>query len=86
MYFSNGTEGMIWTEKNCFDCAHLEDDGGCPVMDVHAILNYRQCDDKEIEAVLNDLINDKTRKCNLKITKQKLLDCNRCLIQRNKEP
>lgn len=43
-YFSNGTEGMDWEERNCVHCANArsEDDGGCPITDLHFEFNYEQ--------------------------------------------
>lgn len=85
MYFPNGTSNMIWVDNNCSDCIHLDKDGGCPVMDVHCLLNYRQCKDNEIKLALNVLIDEKTQECKMKKTKDKILDCNKCLIQNRKE-
>lgn len=43
-YFSNGTEGMIFEDKNCLRCIHLgsPDGPGCPVMLASFIYNYDQ--------------------------------------------
>lgn len=47
-YFSNGTEGMCYTEKYCDHCINWRDkkDGrghGCPVMDAHVLWAYEEC-------------------------------------------
>jgi len=58
-YFSNGTEGMIYEENYCMRCDHY-DEGGCPVLTIHALYNYDQCRDgdkgKAVERILSEFI------------------------------
>lgn len=43
-YFSNGTESADYEFKYCEQCVHFNDDsGGCPVMLLHLLHNYREC-------------------------------------------
>ena len=51
-YFSNGSEGMAWQERNCDRCVNYLDNGdgrgpGCPIWDVHMIHNYTDVNEKE---------------------------------------
>lgn len=44
-YFSNGTEGLSYQERYCFQCANWKDreDGkgeGCPIWDLHLFHSY----------------------------------------------
>ena len=48
-YFSNGTEGMVFTERYCERCVNWRDLGdgrgpGCPVWDAHFLFAYEECD------------------------------------------
>lgn len=58
-YFPNGTSGMMYEERYCWNCVHW-DDGGCPVMQAHTLWNYDQCDEtpagKAVKAFLDLMI------------------------------
>lgn len=45
-YFSNGTEGMIYDDQFCSKCVNQDDEGGCPVMDLHLLYNGEE--DKDL--------------------------------------
>lgn len=60
-YFSNGTEGEMYEAEYCNNCVHQKpDDGGCPVLLLHLLYNYDQCDKTDVgertESVLDILI------------------------------
>lgn len=42
-YFSNGTEGLMYEARYCQRCAHFDDDQWCPVMLLHQLHNYEEC-------------------------------------------
>lgn len=58
-YFSNGTEGMQFRDKNCDRCVH-DLKGSCKVWLLHLLHNYDQLNDtpeaKAQRAMLNELI------------------------------
>lgn len=44
-YFSNGTMGDLFRDRNCYRCVNWKDEGdgrgpGCPIMDAHLIFDY----------------------------------------------
>lgn len=41
-YFPNGTTGMMYEEKYCNRCKHNLSIG-CPILELHAIYNYDEC-------------------------------------------
>lgn len=43
-YFSNGTEGEMYEEEFCSQCAHGDN---CAVLLLHMIYNYDECNNKE---------------------------------------
>lgn len=50
-YFANGTEGLMYQERYCFQCANWKDreDGkgeGCPIWDIHLFHAYDLCNDE----------------------------------------
>jgi len=55
-YFPNGTEGMIYEEKYCADCVHIngaDGESGCAVFLAHLMHNSAGCnDDKSILHIL----------------------------------
>ena len=60
-YFSNGTEGMMYEEKYCNKCIHLQTDEEsgfthCPIMDAHLQFNYDQNKDEKLKTILDILI------------------------------
>jgi hypothetical protein len=57
-YFSNGTEGMDYEAAYCSRCEHYDEDGFCPVLDIHALYNYDQFKPQniDIEDILNRLV------------------------------
>lgn len=55
-YFSNGTEGDMYTERFCERCIHNNAEVGCPVLTLHWLWNYDQCSNKEKEQALSLLI------------------------------
>jgi hypothetical protein len=48
-YFSNGTEQEEYEARVCSGCKHYEGQGGrwCAVMQVHWLLNYDECNNKD---------------------------------------
>lgn len=51
-YFSNGTEGAIFTERFCERCVNWRDlddnrGPGCPVWDAHLLYAYELCNEDE---------------------------------------
>jgi hypothetical protein len=50
-YFSNGTEGEIYSETYCSKCLHCE---GCPIWLAHMIHNYDECNNPK--SILHMLI------------------------------
>ena len=57
-YFPNGTSGLMYQERYCENCCNWRNlgdgrDYGCPIMDLHMLLNYNQ---KEHKAILNMFI------------------------------
>ncbi len=50
-YFANGTEGIMYEEEYCFKCINYRDNGsgseGCPILDLHFIRNYDECNKKD---------------------------------------
>lgn len=60
-YFSNGTSGMMYIEKYCSRCRNWKDlddgrDFGCPVWDMHQLLNYDRVKKPEIATILDSFI------------------------------
>jgi len=47
-YFSNGCDGEAYFETWCANCLHCGDMDGpeCPVMHLHAVHNYEECNKK----------------------------------------
>ena len=43
-YFSNGTEGEMYEERYCANCAHQD---GCTVWLAHMVHNYDECNNPE---------------------------------------
>ena len=41
-YFSNGTEGDMYEEKYCNHCINMDQEKGCPVLNLHLLWNYEQ--------------------------------------------
>ncbi len=71
-YFSNGTEGISYQEKYCFNCKNFRDikDGrgfGCPVFDLHILhLPYKKnlnISDKKTIEILDFLIPRNKKGC-----------------------
>ena len=57
-YFSNGTDGMVFSEQ-CSMCKYGQEP--CPIAWVQLEYNYKACNNEVASAVLNDLIkNDGT--------------------------
>ncbi len=50
-YFSNGTEGLDYAEKNCVSCVHYKD---CAVWTAHLLRNADECNNPE--SILHMLI------------------------------
>lgn len=50
-YFANGTEGMMYEDEYCSKCINYRDNGsgseGCPILDLHFIHNYDECNKKD---------------------------------------
>lgn len=61
-YFSNRAEGMCYDNQYCANCVHAAKTEGevCPVINVHYLYNYEQCQDSDmgraIKWILNELI------------------------------
>lgn len=67
-YFSNGTEGALYEAKYCSGCRHNTDEG-CPVMLVHLLHAYSECNKgSAAEEILNLLIPRKPGGLNDKCT------------------
>ena len=45
-YFSNGTEGAEYEDEHCEKCAHNIEDG-CPILLLHLLYNYDECNKKD---------------------------------------
>ena len=41
-YFSNGTEGAVYSDTWCSNCQHYDQ---CPVWAAHLLYNYELCND-----------------------------------------
>lgn len=61
-YFSNGTEGDMYSREYCDKC-HFQPDSEpyeCPIMFLHALYNYDQCGKderaKDLKSCLENLI------------------------------
>jgi hypothetical protein len=57
-YFANGTEALMFQEDNCFQCIHLDEDGGCPIWDVHFLYSYSEHNNEIVSDILDRLIPD----------------------------
>lgn len=53
-YFSNGTEGDMYTEQWCGRCVHDLPDHGCPAMLAHWLWNYDECN--KPDSILHKMI------------------------------
>jgi hypothetical protein len=42
-YFANGTEGDLYEGQYCAHCRHSDQETMCPVMMLHMIHNYAEC-------------------------------------------
>lgn len=51
-YFSNGTEGMMFQERQCFQCQHWNEYSGCPIWLLHEL----HVGDKAWQAALDQMI------------------------------
>ena len=56
-YFSNGTEGMIFTEMFCERCVNWRDlddnrGPGCPIWDAHLMFAYEECNSESNAATI----------------------------------
>ena len=60
-YFANGTEGDMYEAEYCEKCVHCEDEQNfmCPVLVLHWVWNYRQCNDGDKKEVLEMFIPTK---------------------------
>lgn len=63
-YFSNGSEGLDWEERNCRGCVHdpaNDSERGCPILMLHVEWNYDQLkpEHKDAKAILDVLIPEK---------------------------
>lgn len=54
-YFSNGTEGDIFRERNCDLCVH-DLHGICPVWGLHLSRNYDQCEKTPLGTTTKDIL------------------------------
>ncbi len=55
-YFSNGSEGMDYEDKFCSRCLNRQEDGGCPIIDLHFQWNYESCSEPVKREALNHFI------------------------------
>ncbi len=61
-YMSNGSEGMDYEARFCQNCVHFgpEEGPGCPILLLHMLWNYDQCQKTEVgkvkEAALDNFI------------------------------
>ncbi len=74
-FFSNGTEGQVYTEKYCQNCIHDSDEEMCPVWDLHLDFAYELCNEHDSpgKIILDRLIpmdDDRwPQKCSMFITR-----------------
>ena len=54
-YFSNGTEGMAYTEHYCSRCVNDKNDD-CPILALHLLWNYDQHDNTDKKLALDSFI------------------------------
>ncbi|MGI9492585.1 MAG: hypothetical protein ACR2QF_09325 [Geminicoccaceae bacterium] len=45
-YFPNGTAGDMYEARYCARCIHEDHDKGCPVMLLHLLYNYDECNNE----------------------------------------
>ncbi|MCK5606402.1 hypothetical protein KAR91_31160 [Candidatus Pacearchaeota archaeon] len=57
-YFANSSEGAYF-DSQCDECLQEDPDACCPVWAAQVHGNYAQCNNKEFEATLNCLVNEK---------------------------
>lgn len=62
-YFPNGTSGLDYESRYCEHCVHngMDEngefpDGGCPILLLHLMWNYDQCDDDDKKLALDVFI------------------------------
>ena len=46
-YFSNGTEGYEYEAQYCDRCVHNIEKFGCPVLELHRLYNYDECNNDD---------------------------------------
>ncbi len=46
-YFSNGIEGDEYEAQYCNKCVHNLEEFGCPVLELHLLYNYDECNNED---------------------------------------
>lgn len=77
-YFPNGTAGLSFIELNCQHCVNWRDLGdgcghGCPVMDVHVLFAYEECNSKSNAKTILDTLIDDEKGCSMFIPAHSLV-------------
>lgn len=66
-YFPNGMSAYGYQEQYCLKCVNWRDNGsgseGCPIMDLHALHGYEDCN--KPESMLHFLIPKETMECSM---------------------
>jgi len=58
-YFANATEQMMFEERICHNCQHYyQSDEMCPIMFIHWIYNYEECNSKSNAKAIMDMLID----------------------------
>ena len=53
-YFPNGTAGIDYEERFCWNCIHYHEEFSCPCLDAHILWNYEECNKKN--SILHKMI------------------------------
>lgn len=53
-YFPNGSAGLAYQERYCFNCANADDEGCCAIWDCHVVFGYNASEAET--SILNFLI------------------------------
>ena len=75
-YFPNGTAGELFESRECFDCIHEgpPEGPGCAIMLIHLVWNYDQCDNEQLQDVMQALIDDEGqplgKMCQMRVAKE----------------
>ena len=53
-YFPNGTDGEMYCEQYCDNCVHNLEEHGCPILALHWLYNYDECN--KPDSILHEAI------------------------------